>query len=163
MSSGFHFLTTPVEWRLLSEPFQEHNMRKSFAAIVASVALSAAAVSVSPLSASSAVASPVIPVAAQQIPRTIRNTARRESHPEIRKAIMALEHAVLGRKDVERPHDLYFQKGAVLLGGHSLHVLARDVGRRSPVREHGFGLCCRGTDIRCGNRGHIHRPPLRVE
>ncbi|MGH7605277.1 MAG: hypothetical protein ACRENK_14940 [Gemmatimonadaceae bacterium] len=85
-------------------------MQKSLAAIGA-VALCAAAVSVPALASSSN--STLAPVASLQTAVPVRSMERREAHPDIRKAITALESA---KRDLQRAnHDF---------GGHRVDALA---------------------------------------
>jgi hypothetical protein len=82
-------------------------MLNLFAAIAASIALSAAAVSTAPASAVAS-ASAIVP----QQTATANKPVRREPHPEIRKAIAALERA---KKDMQLAnHDF---------GGHRADAL----------------------------------------
>ncbi|HZE07983.1 MAG TPA: hypothetical protein VE110_04425 [Gemmatimonadaceae bacterium] len=86
-------------------------MQKSLAAIGAGLALCAAAVSVPALASSSN--SALAPVAPLQTAVPVRAQERREAHPEIRRAITALESA---KKDLQRAnHDF---------GGHRVDALA---------------------------------------
>ena len=94
-------------------------MRKSFATIGMSLAAAAASISIPALAASSVFASPApasqVMALTQQAtpPQTATGRARREPHPEIRKAIEALERA---KTDMKRAsHDF---------GGHRVAALA---------------------------------------
>ena len=94
-------------------------MKKSFATIGMSLAAAAASISIPALAASSAFASPaaasqVMAVTQQATPaQTGAARARREPHPEIRKAIEALERA---KTDMKRAsHDF---------GGHRVAAIA---------------------------------------
>ena len=94
-------------------------MKKSFATIGMSLVAAAASLSIPAFAASSAFASPVPvsqgPVTPQRaVPsQTAATRGRREAHPEIRKAIAALERA---KKDMQRAsHDF---------GGHRADALA---------------------------------------
>ena len=96
-------------------------MRKSFATLGMSLAAAAASISIPALAASSAFASPASPAASQVVAliqraapvQTAAARARRETHPEIRKAITALERA---KTDMQRAnHDF---------GGHRVAALA---------------------------------------
>jgi hypothetical protein len=94
-------------------------VRKSIATIGMSLAAAAASISIPAFATSSALASPVpvsqdAVVSQQAVPaRTAAARARREPHPEIRKAISALERA---KKDMQRAsHDF---------GGHRADALA---------------------------------------
>ena len=94
-------------------------MRKSFATIGMTFAAAAVAVAMPALAASSASAPPVtanqLALAPQQSAAPIKKGAavRRERHPEIRKAIAALERA---KTDLQRAnHDF---------GGHRAEALA---------------------------------------
>ncbi|HXN75893.1 MAG TPA: hypothetical protein VN876_04610 [Gemmatimonadaceae bacterium] len=93
-------------------------MRKSIATIGMSLAAAAASISIPAFATSSAFASPV-PVSQgavipqQAAPAKTGARARREAHPEIRKAIAALERA---KTDMQRAsHDF---------GGHRADALA---------------------------------------
>src|SRR5450759_5996868 len=94
-------------------------MKKSFATLGMSLAAAAAAIAIPAFAASSALASPapasqVTPVAQQATPGRAKGTGvRRERHPEIRRAIAALERA---KTDMQRAsHDF---------GGHRADALA---------------------------------------
>lgn len=90
-------------------------MRKSFATIGMSLAAVAASISIPALATSSAFASPAPSLAAITQQTTAAQTAgrRREPHPEIRKAIDALERA---KKDMQNAsHDF---------GGHRVNAIA---------------------------------------
>jgi len=93
-------------------------MRKSFATIGMSLAAAAVAVAMPALAASSASAAPVsvgqLAAAPQQAAAPIKKAgvARRERHPEIRKAIAALERA---KTDLQRAnHDFGGHRAAAL-------------------------------------------------
>jgi hypothetical protein len=94
-------------------------VKKSFATIGMSLVAAAASISIPALAASSAFASPApasqgVAVAQQATPvKTAATRARREPHPEIRKAIAALERA---KRDLQHAsHDF---------GGHRADALA---------------------------------------
>jgi hypothetical protein len=93
-------------------------VRKSIATIGMSLVAAAASISIPAFAASSAFASPVpvsqgAVVPQQATPVKAGARARREPHPEIRKAIAALERA---KKDMQRAsHDF---------GGHRVDALA---------------------------------------
>jgi hypothetical protein len=94
-------------------------LKKSFATIGMSLVAAAASLSIPAFAASSAFASPApassITAVTQQAtpPKTAAARGRREAHPEIRKAIAALERA---KKDMQRAsHDF---------GGHRADALA---------------------------------------
>jgi hypothetical protein len=94
-------------------------VKKSFATIGMSLVAAAASISIPALAASSAFASPaptsdVMPVIQQATPvKPAASRARREPHPEIRKAIAALERA---KRDLQHAsHDF---------GGHRADALA---------------------------------------
>jgi hypothetical protein len=94
-------------------------LKKSFATIGMSLVAAAASLSIPALAASSAFASPVSVSQGAVIPQravpsqTAAARGRREAHPEIRKAITALERA---KKDMQRAsHDF---------GGHRADALA---------------------------------------
>ena len=90
-------------------------MRKSFATIGMSIAAVAASISIPAFATSSAFASPTPSFAAVTQQTTPAQTAvrRREPHPEIRKAIDALERA---KKDMQNAsHDF---------GGHRVNAIA---------------------------------------
>jgi hypothetical protein len=96
-------------------------MRKSFATIGMSIAAAAASIAIPALATSSAFASPVtaevsqgVAVPARPAPaQTTASRARREPHPEIRKAITALERA---KSDMQHAsHDF---------GGHRVAAIA---------------------------------------
>jgi hypothetical protein len=90
-------------------------MRKSFATIGMSLAAAAVVLTMPALAASSASASPMSAAAPQQTATPIKKAtgARRERHPQIRKAIAALERA---KTDMQHAsHDF---------GGHRADALA---------------------------------------
>ncbi|MEO8909444.1 MAG: hypothetical protein ABI408_04375 [Gemmatimonadaceae bacterium] len=88
-------------------------MRKSFAAIGTLVALGGGMVAFPAFASSSPAVSPVPASVQQQTATPVRKTERREAHPEIRKAIAALERA---KTDLRRAnHDF---------GGHRADALA---------------------------------------
>jgi hypothetical protein len=94
-------------------------VKKSFATVGMSLVAAAASISIPALVASSAFASPApvsqgVAVVQQATPiQTAASRNRREAHPEIRKAIAALERA---KKDLQRAsHDF---------GGHRADALA---------------------------------------
>ena len=93
-------------------------MRKSLATIGMSVAAALASISIPALATSSAFASPVpasqtMPVAEQAARPQVAARNRREPHPEIRKAITALESAKNAMQHAS--HDF---------GGHRANALA---------------------------------------
>ena len=90
-------------------------MRKSIATIGMSLVAAAASISIPAFAASSAFASPTPVIQGPVVPQrqTAAARGRREAHPEIRKAITALESA---KKDLQRAnHDF---------GGHRADALA---------------------------------------
>jgi hypothetical protein len=93
-------------------------VKKSFATIGMSLVAAAASISIPALAASSAFASPapasqVMAVTQATPAKTAASRARREPHPEIRKAIAALERA---KRDLQHAsHDF---------GGHRADALA---------------------------------------
>lgn len=88
-------------------------MRKSFATIGMSLAAVAASISIPALATSSAFASPAPAAVTQQTTAAQTAARRREPHPEIRKAIDALERA---KKDMQNAsHDF---------GGHRVNAIA---------------------------------------